>query len=120
LTAVRSTQIVTFAKAIVNGPSDRTLKENIEPLQDSLAKVQALQGVSFNLIADAEKKRQIGLIAQDVENVVPEVVQEFRVADPEGGAGETKLALDYPKLTALLIEAIKELTAKVARLEAKT
>jgi hypothetical protein len=59
---VRSTQVVSFTKTIVNGPSDRTLKENIKPLQDSLAKVLVLQGVSFNMIADKEAA-WIGLIA---------------------------------------------------------
>jgi hypothetical protein len=116
---VRSTQIVTFAKAIVNGPSDRTLKENIAPLKDSLDKVLALQGVSFNMIDDESKRRQIGLVAQDVAAVVPEVLQEFQTTDADGKAGEPKLALDYSKLTALLIEACKELAGRVTTLEAK-
>lgn len=104
----RSTSVATFAQPIVNGPSDRTLKENIEPLQGSLDKVFALQGVSFNWIGKTD--RQIGLIAQDVAPIVPEIIQEF---------GDGKLALDYPKLTALLIEAVKELGAEVAALRAK-
>ena len=108
----RSTQVVSFTKAIVNGPSDRSLKENIEPLTDSLDKVLALQGVRFNFIADEEKRPQIGLIAQDVEPVVPEVIQEFRSDD-----AEPKLALDYPKLTALLIEAIKEQQGTISALQ---
>jgi hypothetical protein len=109
--------VVTFTSAIVNGPSDRTLKENIEPIEGALDKVNALQGVSFNLIATPEK-REIGLIAQDVEPVVPEIMQVFQTHDEEGRASGTKLALDYPKLTALLIEAVKSLTARVAALEA--
>jgi len=107
----RSTAVTTFSVAIVNGPSDRRLKENIAPLKGSLDKVLKLQGVSFNFIADEEKRPQIGLIAQDVEPVVPEVIQQF--------GDDGKLALDYPKLTALLIEAVKELQGRVAVLEAK-
>jgi Chaperone of endosialidase len=100
----RATSVVTFAAAIVNGPSDRGLKENIAPLEGALAKVLQLQGVNFNMIDDAAKRKQIGLIAQDVQPIVPEVVQAF--------GDEGKLALDYPKLTALLVEAVKELAAR--------
>jgi Chaperone of endosialidase len=119
----RSTQIVNFAKAIVNGPSDRSLKENITPLEDSLDKVLALQGVSFNMIGDDSKRRQIGLIAQDVAPVVPEVIQDYVTTVPGEKEGETKevhkLALDYPKLVALLVEAVKELSERVSSLEAQ-
>jgi hypothetical protein len=115
LLITRSTGVATFSAAIVNGPSDRTLKENITPIDDALGKVLELKGVSFNMIGDEDKRRQIGLIAQDVAPVVPEILQEFNA----GEDAEPKLALDYPKLTALLIEAVKTLTARVAVLEAK-
>jgi hypothetical protein len=108
----RSSGVTTFSVAIVNGPSDRSLKENIAPLEDSLDKVMALKGVSFNFIKD-KTKRQIGLIAQDVAPIVPEVMQDFIQPDEE-----PKLAIDYTRLVPLLVEAIKELTAKVTRLEA--
>ena len=116
LTMTRSTQVVSFTKTIVNGSSDRNLKENIEPIDDALDKVMALNGVSFNLIGD--EQRQIGLIAQDVAPVVPEIIQHFATHDTEGRLLSTPLlALDYPKLTALLIEAVKTLTARVEQLE---
>lgn len=115
----RTSAVTTFSVAIVNGPSDRTLKENITPLENSLDKVKALQGVAFNFKATPEK-REIGLIAQDVEPVIPEVIQQFQLGpDAEGKEQEPKLALDYPKLVALLIEAIKTLTARVEALEAR-
>lgn len=121
LIITRSTGVCTFSAAIVNGPSDRRLKENIAPLEGALDKVLALQGVSFNLIATPDKP-EIGLIAQDVEPVVPEVIQVYNAAvgDPEGTPRQTEpmMALDYPKLTALLIEAVKTLTARVEALEA--
>ncbi len=109
---------VTFTVPIVNGSSDRRLKENVEPIDGALDKVNALSGVSFNMIATPEK-REIGLIAQDVEPVVPEVMQEYETTDGEGNIIGPYLSLDYPKLTALLIEALKELTARVVQLEAK-
>lgn len=118
MSALRATGQFTFTVAIVNGPSDRVLKENIVPLEGALDKVLALQGVSFNFIATPDK-REIGLIAQDVEPIVPEIVQTFQTSVPEDSDNKLppKLALDYPKLTALLIEAVKTLTARVEALE---
>ncbi len=112
----RSTGVTTFAAAIVNGPSDARLKENVEPITGALAKVVALQGVRFNMI-ETPDKREIGLIAQDVAPLVPEVLQTFQTVDVEGKSTGEYFALDYPKLTALLIEAVKELTARVQELE---
>jgi Chaperone of endosialidase len=114
---VRSTQVVTFGKAIVNGPSDRTLKENIRPIDpaEALSDVLQLQPVRFNMIDDASKRAQIGLIAQDVAPVVPEVLQNYQ-PDPDA---DPKLALDYSRLVATLIGAVQALTARVAVLEAK-
>jgi hypothetical protein len=108
----RSSGICTFQYPIVNGVSDRTMKENIAPLEGALDKVLALQGVSFNMIATPDK-REIGLIAQDVAPIVPEIIQTF----PSTGDGP-KLALDYPKLVALLIESVKALRAEIVQLRA--
>jgi hypothetical protein len=105
----RAAGTVTFSQPIINGPSDRSLKENVEPLEGSLDKVLKLQGVSFDWISNG--RRDIGLIAQEVQPIVPEIVQAW------GDSG--KLALDYPKLTALLIEAIKELKAEISALRAE-
>ena len=118
ISIVRNTGVTTFSSAIVNGPSDRSLKENVEPLAGSLDRVLELQGVSFNLIGQPTAKREIGLIAQDVEPIVPEIIQPFQTFDSAGRLAANKLALDYPKLTALLIEAVKELAARVVALEA--
>ena len=115
----RATATATFAVPIVNGPSDRTLKENIAPITGALDKVKALQGVTFNMI-ETPGKPEIGLIAQDVEEVVPEVVQDFQTYDSEGMPGDMKLSLEYPRLVALLIEAVKTLEARVAVLEGAT
>ena len=117
ITIARATGVTTFSAAIVNGPSDRTLKENIAPLAGSLDKVMALQGVSFNMIASPDKP-EIGLIAQDVQPIVPEVIQAYEHFDAATQRTVTeKLAIDYPKLTALLIEAVKTLAARVDALE---
>jgi len=94
--------------------SDRTLKNNIEKLDSALAKLNKINGVSFDWNEEAEKYgkfgHDVGVIAQEVEEVLPEVV-----ASREDG---TK-AVRYEKLTPLLIEAIKDLSKKVEELEAK-
>ena len=73
-----------------------------------LFRSQALRARSF-MYQDAPQ-RQIGFIAQEVEDIVPEVVYE----DSEGFR-----TLAYDRLTALLCQAVQELTMKVAALEAK-
>ena len=110
----RASGATTFSVAIINGPSDRTLKENITPIEGALDKVLALQGVNYNFIATPDKP-EIGLIAQDVAPIVPEVLQEYMQHD--GDEIVPKLALDYPKLTALLIEAVKALKAEIDELK---
>ncbi len=112
----RANGVATFAAAIVNGPSDRTLKENIEPIAHALDKVLSLDGVRFNFIGQTEKR--LGLIAQDVEGIFPEVIQTFQTHDETGKAADPKLAIDYPQLVAALIEAVKELTTRIEQLEA--
>ena len=114
----RATGIVTFSQPIVNG-SDRRLKINIEPVIEALALIEKLQGV-FYKHKDAER-RQVGLIAQDVAGALPEVVFEAP-PDPLGGKSDEPpmLGIAYSNIVAVLIEAVKELLARVVTLEAKT
>jgi hypothetical protein len=89
--------------------SDRKIKDNIEVIGDALDKVLAIRGVTFTR-TDVEDKvrRHTGVIAQEVELVLPEVVTE----DDYGIK-----TVAYGNMVGLLIEAIKELTAKVNDLE---
>ena len=86
-------------------PSDERLKKNIEPLKSSLDKVMHLQGVSYEWKAEENpgrgfiKGRDIGLIAQSAEAVIPEIV----FTDSKGYK-----ALSYDKIVPVLVEAIKE------------
>lgn len=103
----------TSGGALTNSSSDATLKTDVVAIAagEALALVAALQPVRYNWI-DGERRgeqREIGLIAQEVAPHVPEVV---------GVNADGTLSLDYPKLTALLIGAVQELTARVAALEA--
>ncbi len=78
--------------------SDYNLKKNIQPLSNQLEKVLKLQGVSYDW--KDNNNHDIGLIAQDVEKIFPEVVYTNK---------ETGLkSVDYAKLTVFLVEAIKE------------
>jgi len=88
--------------------SDERLKDNIETLEDSLDKVEQLRGVTYT----RDGRENIGVIAQEVEKILPEIVL---TADDEMG---TK-SVDYSRITAVLIEAVKDLSAKVKELENK-
>ena len=95
--------------------SDRKLKTDIETLENACEKVCNLRGVSFTWDHGKKTgKKDIGLIAQEVEEVVPEVVGEAELLD-----GTMAKHVDYPKLVALLIEANKELCNRVSDLESK-
>jgi endosialidase-like protein len=79
--------------------SSRRWKTNIQTLPDALAKVEHLRGVSYELKDSG--KHEIGVIAEEVGRVVPEVVSyEANGKDASG--------VDYSRLTALLIEAVKQ------------
>ena len=82
--------------------SDERLKTNVRTIDAALHKVSQMRGVYF----DKDDKASVGVIAQEMEKVLPEVVQD----------GEYK-SVAYGNIVGVLIEAIKELQAKVDRLE---
>ncbi len=89
--------------------SDQRLKENILVIDNPIAKIEALNGVYFNMIGS--EKRELGLIAQNVQETLPEAVS---VVDPEEGY----LGVNYTSLVPVLIEAIKKQQEKISALEA--
>ena len=93
----------------VTAYSDARLKENVELIPDALEKVQKLRGVTFtrNDHKDTER-RHVGVIAQEVEAVLPEAVWD-------GEEGIKNVA--YGNMVGLLIEAVKELKAEVEELK---
>ena len=95
-------------------PSDIRLKENIEVIPDALDKVKQLRGVTFNYKKDGNKST--GLIAQDLEKVLPDAV--YVTSDVDDGE-DKHLAVRYGNTVGLLVEAIKELEARVKELEGK-
>ena len=96
------------ADSDITAYSDERLKKDIKTIEGALDKTKALRGVEFTRIADDTKS--IGVVAQELEEVLPELV----LTDEEG-----MKSVNYAQITGLLIEAVKELSAKVEELEKK-
>jgi hypothetical protein len=95
--------------------SDERLKENLELIGNAVEKVEAIGGYTYNWIPMEGvhvygDMKDVGVIAQEVEKILPELV-----SDRENGYKAVK----YDKLTALLIQAVKELSARITELESK-
>ena len=118
--AVATTSAVTFASVSATGDviayasSDRRLKDNIKNIENPIEKVQQLNGVTWEWNSNADELQQslptVGVIAQEVEEVLPQLVHNRE----NGYKG-----VDYAKLTGLLIEAIKEQQKQIDELKSK-
>lgn len=91
--------------------SDRRIKENIKTIDNALDKVLALRGVYYNKIDDPKKERQVGYIAQEVKEVVPELVVYSEELDIYN--------MNYAPMVGMLTEAIKEHYAKTETQQAE-
>lgn len=91
----------------VTAYSDIKLKENFTPIGDALHKVCQLNGFTYNRIDIEGSPRQAGLIAQEVQAVLPEVVMDH----------DGTLSVAYGNMVGLLVEAIKELKAEIEELK---
>jgi hypothetical protein len=89
--------------------SDRNIKKNIVEISDALSKVQALHGVTFDY-KEEHRGSSVGLIAQDVQALYPELVTQ---APKLGTDDEAYLSLNYNGVIGLLVEAVKELAEEV-------
>jgi hypothetical protein len=118
--AVATNSAVAFASVSATGDivafsgSDRRLKNNIVNISDALNKVKQLNGVTWEWNEDANEVTKTapstGLIAQEVQEVLPEVVKERE---------DGYLGIDYSKMVGLLVEAIKEQQTQIAELKAE-
>ena len=98
--------------------SDERLKENIVVIPNALEKVNTLRGITFNRKSDGSVGT--GLIAQELETVLPEAVYESKTIDSlEVPDAEEYKAIRYGTTVGLLVEAIKELTTKLEAAEAR-
>lgn len=115
-------QVTTSDLMAVNGnifttgtvvPSDINFKTNIAPISDAISKVKKLNGVYYDYIPNSvlhfSTARQVGLIAQNVDTVLTEVTNYDSTLQA--------FTLDYSKINALLIEAIKEQDARMDSME---
>ena len=89
--------------------SDRRVKENIKTIENALDKVTRLRGVTYTRIDLEDKSEKMGVIAQETQEVVPQVVTEEN----------DRLSVAYGNLSGLFIEAFKEQQAEISDLKAK-
>lgn len=84
--------------------SDARYKTNVKPIENALAIVEAMSGYYYNRVG--EEKRNIGFMAQELAQTLPEVVSYHSESD--------QYSVNYPVVTALLVEAIKELSKRLS------
>jgi hypothetical protein len=110
LVSIEKSNLSTY-KLVVNGTawstgwrtiSDRNSKRNIESISGAMGKVRDISGYTYNLKSD--ERRYAGVMAQEVERVLPEAVDQVI---------DGSLALDYNGVLALVVEAVKELDARM-------
>lgn len=94
---------IQLAMTIASMFSDKLLKENIRPIENALEKVKQLDGKTYNFTFKNSQIKDAGVIAQDVEKILPEAV----------GQRNGYKTVNYEAIIALLINAVKELSAKV-------
>ena len=109
---ISGSQIEASGDVIAFGSSDERLKDNIQPIENSLNKVDKIGGYTFvwNDKQSTYEGKDVGVIAQEIEEVLPEVVMT---------RGNGFKAVKYEKIVPLLIESIKELKQEVDEIKQK-
>ncbi|HGL5807797.1 TPA: tail fiber domain-containing protein [Enterobacter hormaechei] len=95
--------------------SDRRSKRNIRKIERALDKLEQIEGVLYEIQVCGRYEQSGGLIAQDVQNVQPELV----TVDHNDQSGEPRLRLNYNGVIGMLVEAVKELREEVRELKTK-
>jgi hypothetical protein len=95
------------ATGTITANSDLTLKKNLLKIENALEKVEQINGYTYEFKAD-DSKRYAGVIAQEIQTVLPEIVNK---------GNDGILGVEYGNISALLIEAIKEQNIKIKNLE---
>jgi hypothetical protein len=98
------------AAADIVAYSDARLKENIITVDNAVDKITAMRGVFYNRIDTEDKSRKVGVIAQEIQEILPEVVTT---------SDDGTLGVAYGNIVGVLIEAIKELKAEIDILKQK-
>ena len=110
-----SGDIIADGDVVAFNSSDERLKDNIEVIQGSLDKIDGIRGVEFDWNDKSpgwaqERGHDVGVIAQEVQEIIPEIVTERK---------NGYLGVDYKRIVPLLIESIKELKQEVEILKKK-
>ena len=110
-----SGDIIADGDVVAFNSSDERLKDNIQVIQGSLDKIDGIRGVEFDWNEKSpgwarERGHDVGVIAQEVQKVIPEIVVERK---------NGYLGVDYKRIVPLLIESIKELKQEVEILKKK-
>ena len=107
---ISGSQIEASGDVIAFGSSDERLKDNIQPITEPLWKVSQIGGYTFdwNDNQDTYEGHDVGVVAQEIHKVLPEVVAE---------RSNGYLGVKYEKIVPLLIESIKELDKKIKHIE---
>jgi rubrerythrin len=101
------------ALGTITQTSDIRLKQNISQIDFALQLIKNLRGVYYTKKDDLRKQKHIGLIAQEVEEYLPEVVWTDSISE------EKTKSVSYDNIVSVLVEAIKELRSKVNRLQSR-
>jgi len=96
------------ATGTITANSDITLKKNLLKIENALEKVEQINGYTYELKED-DSKRHAGVIAQEIQTVLPEIVNK---------GNDGILGVEYGNISALLIEAIKEQQTQINELKA--
>lgn len=98
--------------------SDGRYKTDVKEIGNALDKVSHMRGVTYRSTTEKNPVEQVGFIAQEVEKVLPQVVYIASTTVEYANISKTDVvpdyrSLDYPRITALLVEATKELNTKL-------
>ena len=109
---ISGSQIEASGDIIAFGSSDRNLKDNIQPIENPLEKMEKIGGYTFvwNNKQSTYQGKDVGVVAQEIQEVLPEIVS---------GRANGYLGVKYEKIVPLLIESIKELKKEVEDIKQK-
>lgn len=103
-----------FEATSFNATSDARLKNNITPLNESLSKINQLQGVQFTWTEETSNNLNTGFIAQDVEKIMPEIVS---TAQEKSQKGIYTKSINYNGVVPYLVESVKTLSSEIESLQ---
>ena len=99
-----------YSTGMVTSLSDSNFKTNVLEIQDSLAKLDQLHGYTFEFTTESTNRRYAGVLAQEVQKVLPEAIVETATGE---------LSVTYGNLSALIINAVKDLKKEVDELKSR-